>query len=98
MIFLRNVMPSMRGISMSRMITSGQAVRILSSAKTGSDAEPMTSIPESPDNACETTWRTTAESSMIMTLIRSAMFCLVLNVVDIGAFAGGESHPDVAGP
>lgn len=44
MIFFRKVNPSMRGISMSRMSTSGQLPSILVSANTGSWAVPMTSM------------------------------------------------------
>ena len=69
----RKEMPSMRGISMSRTMTSGQAVRSFSMAKTGSEAVAMTSMPASRASALETTWRTRAESSTIMTLILLVM-------------------------
>jgi hypothetical protein len=50
MIFRRNVKPSMRGISMSNVITSGACSRIRSAATNGSLAVPMTSIPGSEDS------------------------------------------------
>jgi len=73
MILRRKEMPSMRGISISTISTSGQSFRILSMAKSGSAAVAMTSIPAAFSSACETTWRTSAESSTIITLMLSAM-------------------------
>ena len=67
----KNVMPSMRGISTSRTITSGQALSSLGHANTGSWAVATTSIPPAV-NKSDRCLRTTAESSMIIALI--AMF------------------------
>ncbi len=69
MIFCRKVRPSMRGISMSRVITSGICSRIRSAATNGSPAVAMTSISGSPDSTSLRVWRTTAESSTISTRI-----------------------------
>ncbi len=44
MIFFKKVSPSMRGISTSRVITSGTCSLIFSAAIKGSDAVPITSI------------------------------------------------------
>ncbi|KFB70562.1 MAG: hypothetical protein AW09_004346 [Candidatus Accumulibacter phosphatis] len=51
----RKERPCMRVISISRMITSGQFLRILSMAKSGSAAVLMTSMPGSRASACATT-------------------------------------------
>src|SRR5471030_1896953 len=67
--FLRKVSPSMRGISISRVTTSGDKARILSRAINGSGAVPITSIPDSADSASVSSLRTMAESSTIRTLI-----------------------------
>ncbi|MDR6229984.1 hypothetical protein QE444_002341 [Pseudomonas sp. SORGH_AS199] len=69
MIFLRKVMPSMRGISTSSTMTSGHCLRILSWANTGSAATPSTSMAGSSARLWASTCRTTAESSTIRTLI-----------------------------
>ena len=49
MIFCRNVSPSMRGISISSVITSGICSAILSAATKGSPAVPITSMAGSAD-------------------------------------------------
>src|SRR5450432_69572 len=59
----------MRGISISRVTTSGDKARILSRAINGSGAVPITSIPDSADSASVSSLRTMAESSTIRTLI-----------------------------
>ena len=76
MIFLRKVTPSMRGISTSSTMTSGQAFCMRSSAKIGSGAVAMTSMPASSARLAESTWRTTAESSTIITLM-AGMLCFL---------------------
>ena len=69
MIFFRNVMPSMRGISTSSTITSGHCMRIRCMAKIGSATAAMRLIDRSFVSIAEITWRTTAESSTTSTLI-----------------------------
>ena len=69
MIFCRNVSPSMRGISISSVITSGTCSCIRSAATKGSPAVPMTSIEGSLDKISLNVWRTNAESSTIRTRI-----------------------------
>ena len=69
MIFCRNVRPSMRGISISSVITSGTWSRIRSAATNGSLAVPITSMAGSSDRTSLRVWRTTAESSTIRTRI-----------------------------
>ena len=69
MIFCRNVRPSMRGISISSVITSGTCSRIRSAATKGSEAVPMISISGSLESTSLRVWRTTAESSTIRTRI-----------------------------
>src|SRR5574343_1362610 len=93
MIFFRKVMPSMRGISMSMTSTSGQWCFIFCSANIGSAATSMTSMPGSLARACETTWRTSAESSTIMTLILS-----VMGIPDLCIRSLREGQPHVAAP
>ena len=67
--FFRNVRPSIRGISMSKVITSGFSLTILSRATYGSGAVPTTSIPRSRDRPSVKTFRTIAESSTMSTPI-----------------------------
>lgn len=69
MILRRKVTPSMRGISTSSTITSGQSCFIFSRANTGSGAVPVTVTPGAPFSTDVRTCRTTAESSTIMTLM-----------------------------
>ena len=70
MIFFRNVMPSMRGISMSSTITSGHCACMRAMARIGSATAAMTSMSGSRVSKDATTCRTTAESSTTITLIR----------------------------
>ncbi len=65
--FSRNARPSMRGISTSRVITSGLSRLIFSRARIGSAAEPTTSMPGARDRISVNICRTTAESSTIST-------------------------------
>ena len=77
MIFCKNVRPSMRGISISSVITSGICSLIRSAATKGSLAVPMTSISGSADSTSLSVWRTTAESSTMRTRIfRLLIACL----------------------
>ena len=69
MSFRRKVMPSMRGISTSRVTTSGLRATILSLATKGSGAVPMTSIAGSRASSVENTFLTTAESSTMRTFM-----------------------------
>ena len=69
MIRRRNDRPSIRGISISSVITSGCKLRILSRATNGSGAEPTTSISGSADKASVRIFRTMAESSTIRTRV-----------------------------
>src|SRR5215471_5749480 len=59
----------MRGISISRVRTSGRSARILSRATYGSGAVPTTSRSGSPARASARSLRTMAESSTINTRI-----------------------------
>ena len=63
----RNVSPSMRGISMSSVTTSGSCCRIRSRAMNGSAAVPTTSRSRSSRIASASIFRTMAESSTIST-------------------------------
>ena len=81
MIFFRKVRPSMRGISMSSTMTSGHSVFSFSSAKIGSCAVATTSIEGSREIAWVMTWRTSAESSTIITFV----FVLMLSPSVISA-------------
>jgi len=76
----RNVIPSMRGISTSSVMTSGISREIRSAAMNGSAAVPITSMPGSEDRMSESVCRTTAESSTIRTFtflgMRSSSFRL----------------------
>src|SRR3990167_5804789 len=65
----RNVMPSMRGISMSSVSTSGASCLIFSRAMIGSDAVPTTSMSGSALMIWLSNWRMTAASSTTRTLI-----------------------------
>jgi len=69
MILRRKVMPSMRGISTSRTITSGHCCFMRSMAISGSAAACSTSIPGTAPNRAVRTWRTTAESSTMSSLM-----------------------------
>ena len=69
MIFFKKVMPSMRGISTSRVMTSGQSFSIFAWVNIGSWAEPITSMPVTPSSISVSTFLTTAESSIINTRI-----------------------------
>src|SRR5580693_9168865 len=62
-------MPSMRGISISSVITSGLSVRILSRATNGSGAVPTTSISASLESDADSIFLTMAESSTTRTRI-----------------------------
>ena len=73
-IFLRNVSPSIRGISMSRKITSGKLMRIFCAATYGSEAIPNTSRSGAFSIMLHKALRTAAESSTIRTLIFSPLF------------------------
>src|SRR4051812_40082369 len=66
---LRKVRPSMRGISISSVSTSGWSARILSRATYGSGAVPATSMSGSPESASDRILRTMAESSTISTRV-----------------------------
>ena len=63
----RKVSPSMRGISMSRVMTSGTSLLIFSTATSGSTTAAMTSMSGSDARSWARVWRTTAESSMMST-------------------------------
>ena len=63
----RNVMPSMRGISTSSVMTSGTSSWMRRAATNGSGAVPMTSISGSASRMAVIVWRTEAESSTIRT-------------------------------
>ena len=92
MIFCRNVSPSMRGISISRVITSGVCSRIRSAATKGSAAVPMTSISGSLESTSLRVWRTTAESSTIRTRILGVLInsvCSILILSPALPFRGG---------
>ncbi len=65
--FFKKVSPSMRGISMSSVITSGACSRMRSAATKGSPAVPITSISGSLPSNSLSVCRTTAESSTINT-------------------------------
>ena len=69
----RKVNPSMRGISMSSVMTSGFNSLILSRATYGSGAVPTTWISGSLASASVIILRTTEESSTMRTLILSVM-------------------------
>src|SRR5512145_254187 len=69
MIFCRNVMPSILGISTSRVMTSGASSFIRSTAMIGSAADAMTSISGSSLRISVIVCRTTAESSTTRTRI-----------------------------
>src|SRR2546426_3996703 len=66
MIFSRKVMPSIRGISKSRRMTSGGNFFILSMAMIGSAAT-VTRNPRFSESTATRTWRTMAESSTTRT-------------------------------
>jgi len=78
MIFCRNVSPSMRGISISRVITSGTSSRMRSVATKGSAAVPITSISGSLERTSLRVCRTTAESSTIRTRILGVLISSIL--------------------
>src|SRR5882757_8789324 len=65
----RNARPSMRGISTSRVSTSGFSNLILSRATYGSGAVPTTSMSGSEFKISVSSWRMTAESSTTKTWI-----------------------------
>src|SRR5258706_9257564 len=93
MIFLRKVMPSMRGISTSKTTTSGQLLRMRCIAKIGSATAARPSIDLSLASAPEITWRTTAESSTTITLI------LCIGVLAAARQRpGGLLQPHIAAP
>src|ERR1035437_8725397 len=95
MIFLRKVMPSMRGISMSITSTSGHCNLIFCIAKIGSEAAPMTSMSGSVPSAWETTCRTRAESSTIKTLILSAIGTPDMSIESLREGQPGISAPEI---
>ena len=72
MSFSRKASPSMRGISTSRVSTSGLSRRILSRATYGSEATPTTSMDGSRASKVDRTCRMRAESSTISTRMRGA--------------------------
>ncbi|MEY3150708.1 MAG: hypothetical protein RLY92_935 [Chloroflexota bacterium] len=72
----RNVSPSMRGISMSSVSTSGRSLGIFSIANNGSWAVPTTSMSGSWWSVSVITLRTIAESSITNTRIFSGIACL----------------------
>ena len=74
MSFSRNESPSMRGISTSRVRTSGLSALILSRATIGSLAEPITSRPGSCDRISVRSCRMTAESSTMSTRVLGMTF------------------------
>src|SRR6185369_370024 len=90
---LRKVMPSMCGNSISITMTSGQRTSIFCSANSGSAAVAMTSMAGSAASTWESIWRTRADSSTIITLIRSAMA-----VPDHGIRPLRKGQPDVPAP
>jgi hypothetical protein len=65
----RKVMPSMRGISTSSVITSGTSSWMRRAATNGSDATPMISISGSSASTLHSACRTEAESSITRTRI-----------------------------
>ena len=67
----RNVMPSVLGISTSRVNTSGLCFSIATIAASGSGATPMTSILGSFSRDLRINCRATAESSITSTRILS---------------------------
>ncbi len=67
MILRKKVMPSMRGISTSSTITSGQLIFKRSMASSGSATAQHTSMPGAAFNTADNTCLTTAESSTTMT-------------------------------
>ena len=67
--FSRNVSPSIRGISTSRINTSGRSSAILSRAAYGSTAVPTTSMSSYLESCLSRRIRKTAESSMTSTRI-----------------------------
>jgi hypothetical protein len=67
--FCKKVRPSMRGISISRVMTSGTTVFKRSAAIKGSEAVPTTSISGSDSSIWHRVCRTRAESSTMSTLI-----------------------------
>src|SRR3954471_11080037 len=69
MIFSRNASPSMRGISISSVSTSGLSVLIMSRATNGFGAAPTTSIEGSLASISDRSCRTKAESSTTSTRI-----------------------------
>ena len=75
MILRKNVSPSMRGISISSVITSGTCSLIRSAATNGSLAVAMTSIIGSVERTWLRVCRTSAESSTI----RTRIFSLVIS-------------------
>ena len=81
MSFLRNVSPSIRGISISSVITSGTSLAIFLAAKKGSDAVPITLMLGSLSNIEVSACLTTAESSTI-----SVFILLALSLMDDSDF------------
>ena len=75
----RNVSPSMRGISMSRVRTSGCSFGILSMAISGSLATPTTSMSGSICRVSVIVLRTSAESSITSTRILRFIASMVGN-------------------
>src|SRR3989304_1038768 len=90
MTFWRNVRPSMRGISTSSVMTSGPSCAILSAARSGSLAVPMTSRSLSDDIRAERTFLTTAESSTTNTFIFLSLTSAHLSYVYLSC--GGKEH------
>ncbi len=79
-IFLRNVIPSMRGIWMSRVITSGFSVFILVTATYGSEAVAITSIFSCDEIIAINVCLIRAESSTTST------FILLFEIILFGSF------------
>jgi hypothetical protein len=86
MIWRKNVSPSMPGISMSSSSTSGGFLRIMSMAKSGLGALPISSTSTLPESMCASAWRTTAESSTTKTL--TTICCYLLLIIGFRPFCG----------
>src|SRR4029453_16355680 len=80
MIFSRNEMPSIFGISTSSVTTSGLRVLIIWRATRGSGAAPTTSMSGSLRIIVDSSWRMSAESSTTSTRTLSPIFRLLEQV------------------
>src|SRR5258706_7001319 len=97
MIFARNVRPSMRGISTSSTTTSGHCICMRCMAKMGSATAAMTLIERSRDSVAVIAWRTTAESSTTITLMRGAALRSPMRARPRD-LRRGLAHPHIAAP